>query len=59
MRAFFNLSTPIAVLERWGNTTDGGPQRFANTTSILGDGIGGAHGGSGGCGEAADAIAQV
>ena len=38
---------PSPLLARWGNTTDGGPQRFANTTSILGDGTGGAHGGSG------------
>jgi hypothetical protein len=38
---------PAPLFARWGNTTDGGPQRFANTTSILGDGIGGAHGGSG------------
>eukprot|EP00940_MAST-03C_sp_MAST-3C-sp2_P001700 g1700.t1 len=38
---------PDPILARWGNITDGGPQRFANITSILGDGIGGAHGGSG------------
>ena len=35
------------ILARWGNKTDGGPQRFDNLTSILGDGTGGAHGGSG------------
>jgi hypothetical protein len=38
---------PSPVFARWGNLTDGGPQRFDNVTSILGDGIGGAHGGSG------------
>ena len=38
---------PAPLLARWGNVTDGGPQRFANVTSILGDGTGGAHGGSG------------
>ena len=38
---------PSPLLARWGNLTDGGPQRFANTTSIFGDGTGGAHGGSG------------
>jgi len=38
---------PSPLLARWGNVTDGGPQRFANVTSILGDGTGGAHGGSG------------
>ena len=38
---------PAPLLARWGNVTDGGPQRFANVTSILGDGAGGAHGGSG------------
>ena len=38
---------PSPLLARWGNTTDGGPQRFSNVTSILGDGVGGAHGGSG------------
>lgn len=38
---------PSPLLARWGNDTDGGPQNFPNTTSILGDGILGAHGGSG------------
>lgn len=38
---------PSPLLARWGNQTDGGPQRFNNETSILGNGIGGAHGGSG------------
>ncbi len=38
---------PAPLLARWGNATDGGPQRFANLTSILGAGAGGAHGGSG------------
>lgn len=38
---------PSPLLARWGNITDGGPQRFVNTTSIFGDGTGGAHGGSG------------
>jgi hypothetical protein len=40
-------SYPSPLLARWGNVTDGGPQRFSNVTSIFGDGIGGAHGGSG------------
>lgn len=35
------------LLGRWGNITDGCPQRFPNVTSILGDGALGAHGGSG------------
>jgi hypothetical protein len=35
------------LLARWGNSTDGGPQRFPNVTSIFGDGTYGAHGGSG------------
>lgn len=38
---------PAPLLARWGNKTDGGPQRFPNTTSIFGDGALGAHGGSG------------
>ena len=38
---------PAPLLARYGNVTDGGPQRFANVTSILGNGVGGAHGGSG------------
>lgn len=38
---------PKPLLARWGNATDGGPTRFPNTTSILGDGTFGAHGGSG------------
>lgn len=38
---------PAPLLARWGNLTDGAPQRFDNVTSIFGDGIGGAHGGSG------------
>ena len=38
---------PAPLLARWGNLTDGGPQRFPNVTSILGDGMYGAHGGSG------------
>jgi hypothetical protein len=38
---------PAPLLARWGNTTDGGPQQFPNTTSIFGDGTLGAHGGSG------------
>lgn len=33
---------PAPLLARWGNLTDGGPQRFDNVTSILGDGTGGA-----------------
>ena len=40
-------SYPSPILARWGNLTDGGPQRFANVSSIFGEGIGGAHGGSG------------
>ena len=38
---------PNPLLARWGNATDGGPQRFPNVSSILGDGTFGAHGGSG------------
>ena len=38
---------PAPLLARWGNATDGGPQRFPNVTSIFGDGTYGAHGGSG------------
>ena len=38
---------PAPLLARWGNSTDGGPQQFPNTTSIFGDGTLGAHGGSG------------
>lgn len=38
---------PAPLLARWGNQTDGGPQRFDNVTSVLGNGVGGAHGGSG------------
>ena len=38
---------PSPLLARWGNKTDGGPQRFDNLTSIFGKGTGGAHGGSG------------
>ena len=38
---------PTPLLARWGNKTDGGPQRFNNLTNIFKDGIGGAHGGSG------------
>merc|ERR1711871_676966 len=38
---------PTPLLARWGNMTDGGPRRFNNLTSILGEGAGGAHGGSG------------
>ena len=38
---------PAPLLARWGNATDGGPQRFPNTTSIFGHGTFGAHGGSG------------
>ena len=38
---------PAPLLARWGNSTDGGPQQFPNTTSIFGDGALGAHGGSG------------
>lgn len=34
-------------LARFGNDTDGCPQKFPNTTDILGDGALGAHGGSG------------
>jgi hypothetical protein len=39
------FGTPLYA--RWGNATDGAPQRFPNTTSILEDGTFGAHGGSG------------
>ena len=35
------------LLARFGNTTDGCPQQFPNTTSIFGDGALGSHGGSG------------
>lgn len=38
---------PAPLFARWGNSTDGGPQQFPNTTSIFGDGALGAHGGSG------------
>eukprot|EP00039_Didymoeca_costata_P015349 m.259415 g.259415 ORF g.259415 m.259415 type:complete len:433 (-) comp16203_c0_seq6:4197-5495(-) len=38
---------PTPLLARWGNHTDGGPQRFNNLTNILEDGAHGAHGGSG------------
>ena len=38
---------PAPLLARWGNATDGGPQRFDNVTSILAEGTYGAHGGSG------------
>jgi len=29
---------PAPLLARWGNLTDGAPQRFDNVTSIFGDG---------------------
>ena len=35
------------LLAKFGNDTDGCPQKFPNTTSIFGDGALGAHGGSG------------
>lgn len=38
---------PAPLLARWGNATDGGPQRFPNVSSIFGAGTYGAHGGSG------------
>ena len=38
---------PAPLLARFGNATDGCPQRFPNVTSILGGGALGAHGGSG------------
>lgn len=34
-------------LARWGNLTDGAPQRFPNVTDLFGSGALGAHGGSG------------
>jgi hypothetical protein len=39
------FDTPLFA--RWGNATDGAPQRFPNVTSIMGEGLFGAHGGSG------------
>ena len=38
---------PAPLLARFGNNTDGCPQRFPNVTSIFGDGALGSHGGSG------------
>ena len=43
----YRCSAGGPLLARFGNRTDGCPQQFPNTTSILGDGALGSHGGSG------------
>eukprot|EP00928_Gymnodinium_smaydae_P056459 TRINITY_DN39845_c0_g1_i1.p1 TRINITY_DN39845_c0_g1~~TRINITY_DN39845_c0_g1_i1.p1 ORF type:complete len:423 (-),score=16.29 TRINITY_DN39845_c0_g1_i1:74-1300(-) len=47
MQPAYRCAVHSPLLARFGNATDGCPQRFPNTTSIFGDGALGAHGGSG------------
>eukprot|EP00756_Hemistasia_phaeocysticola_P054685 Hpha_TRINITY_DN30597_c0_g1::TRINITY_DN30597_c0_g1_i1::g.193617::m.193617 len=47
MQPLYRCAFGSPLLARWGNATDGCPQQFPNTTSILGDGNLGSHGGSG------------
>ena len=47
MQPAYRCAANGPLLARFGNATDGCPQRFPNTTSIFGDGALGSHGGSG------------
>ena len=49
MQPFYRCGTTTTapILARFGNSTDGCPQMFPNTTSIFGPGTLGSHGGSG------------
>ena len=47
MQPAYRCAPGAPLLARWGNGTDGCPQRFPNITDIFGDGALGSHGGSG------------
>ena len=47
MQPAYRCAPGSPLLARWGNDTDGCPQRFPNVSDIFGDGALGAHGGSG------------
>ena len=47
MQPAYRCGPGAPLFARFGNRTDGCPQRFPNVTSILGDGALGSHGGSG------------
>lgn len=47
MQPAYRCGWGMPLLARFGNNSDGCPQKFPNTTSIFGDGALGSHGGSG------------
>ena len=47
MQPVYRCAPGSPLLARWGNLTDGCPQRFDNVTDVFGEGITGSHGGSG------------
>ena len=47
MQPVYRCGPRSPLLARFGNSTDGCPQPFPNTTSVFGDGTLGSHGGSG------------